>query len=76
MKGDNLVIRKGSGACLARWKYHATHPPIVAKFSNSWLVSLDEVLLRAGLLPAGTPSAKKDSGTDANSAGITRAICL
>ena len=30
MKGDNLMIRKGRGACLARWKYHATHPPIVA----------------------------------------------
>ena len=29
------------------------------EFSNSWLVSLDEVLLRAGLLPAGTPSVSK-----------------
>ena len=58
MKGDNLMIRKGSGHVSPVGN---TTPLIhrLLRIQNSWLVSLDEILLRAGLLPAGTPSVSK-----------------
>src|SRR6266850_2491560 len=46
MKGDNLMIHKGRRACLACWRYHATHPPI-----HSILPVLDQIkdALRRGI---------------------------
>jgi hypothetical protein len=38
MNGDNLMIHKGRRACLACWRYHATHPPI-----HSILPVLDQI---------------------------------
>jgi len=38
MKGDNLMIHKGRRACLACWRYNATHPPI-----HSILPVLDQI---------------------------------